>query len=110
VNYLNQVLSERDYGPTTFAGFVDEPATVTVNGKPAKVLSTDGGAPYKFEALVDLDAGANSVVVQAKDGQNNTSSKTYSVTTTGTARKYEYDAHGNLRYEKLPNNDVVREY
>jgi RHS repeat-associated protein len=109
-NKLNQLLSERDYGRTTFAGVVDEPATVKVNGKPSKVLTTDGGAPFKFEALVDLDAGANTVVVEAKDGQNNTSTKTYSVTTTGTSKKYEYDANGNLRYEKQPDNTVVREY
>jgi hypothetical protein len=49
VNNLNQLLSERDHGRTTFAGTTDEPATVTINGKAAKVLSTDGGAPYKFE-------------------------------------------------------------
>jgi YD repeat-containing protein len=109
-NNQNQLLSERDHGRTTFAGFVDEPATVKVNGQPAKVLSTDGGAPYKFEAPVDLDAGTNTVVVEAKDGQNNTATKTYAVTTTGTSKKYEYDASGNLRYEKLPNNTVLREY
>jgi len=114
VNTMNQLLSERDHGKTTFAGVVDEPATVTVNGRPAKVMSTDGGAPYKFEAVIDLDAGAeggtSSVVVQAKDGQNNTATKTYAVTTTGTSKTFEYDANGNLRYEKQPNGTVIREY
>jgi hypothetical protein len=85
VNNLNQLLSERDHGRTTFAGFVDEPATVKVNGQTAKVMSTDGGAPFKFEGWVNLDAGANTVVVEAKDGQNNPSTKTYAVTTTGDA-------------------------
>jgi len=110
VNNLNQLLSERDHGRTTFAGYVDEPSTVKINGQAAKVVSTDGGAPYKFEGIVELDAGVSTVVVEAKDGQNNTSTKTYEVTTTGTSKKYEYDANGNLRYEKLPNNTVVREY
>jgi len=110
VNNLNQLLSERDHGRTTFAGTVDEPATVTVNGQAAKMTSTDGGAPYKFEGVVDLDAGANTVTVQAKDGNNNTSTKTYSVTTTGTQKTFEYDANGNLRYEKQPNGTVIREY
>lgn len=110
VNNLNQLLSERDHGLTTFAGVVDEPATVKVNGQPAKVTSTDGGAPYRFEALVNLDAGANTVVVEAKDGQNNVATKTYSVTTTGSSKTYEYDGNGNLRYEKLPGGSVVREY
>jgi YD repeat-containing protein len=110
VNNLNQLLSERDHGRTTFRGVVDEPATVTVNGKPAKVTSTGGGAPFQFEAPVDLAVGANTVVVEARDGNNNVATKTYSVTTTGTSKKYEYDANGNLRYEKQPNGTVIREY
>jgi len=110
VNNLNQLLSERDHDRTTFAGIVDEPATVTVNGSAAKVVSTDGGAPFRFESVVNLDAGVNTVVVQAKDGQNNTSTKTYEVTTTGTGKTFEYDANGNLRYEKQPNGTVIREY
>ena len=92
VDNLNQLQSERDHGRTTFAGFVDEPATVKVNGKPAKVTSTDGGAPFKFEGIVDLTAGANSVVVEAKDGRNNVATKTYAVTTTGTSKTCEYAA------------------
>ncbi len=103
-------LSERDHGRTTFAGTVDEPAKVTVNGQPAKMTSNDGGAPYRFEAVVNLDAGANTVVVQAKDGRNNTSTKNYSVATTGTTKTFEYDGNGNLRYEKQPNGTVIREY
>lgn len=109
-NNLNQLLSERDHGRTTFSGFVDEPATVKVNGKPAKVTSTGGAAPYKFEVLVDLALGANTVVVEARDGNGNVATKTYSVPTTGTSKKFEYDANGNLRYEKQPNGTVIREY
>jgi RHS repeat-associated protein len=48
--------------------------------------------------------------VQAKDGQNNTATKTYAVTTTGTGKTFEYDANGNLRFEKQPNGTVIREY
>lgn len=110
VNIVNQLLSQRDYGRTTFSGFVDEPATITVNGNPAKVRSTGGVAPFRFEAPVNLAVGANTVVVQARDGNDNVATKTYSVTTTGTAKKFEYDASGNLRYEKQPNGTVVREY
>ena len=110
VNNLNQLVSERDHGRTTFAGYVDEAATVKVNGKPAKMMSTDGGAPFRFEGLVDLDAGSNTVVVEARDGNNNVATKTYSVTTAGTSKTYEYDANGNLRYEKQPNGTVIREY
>ena len=110
VNNLNQLTAERDHGPTTFVGTVDEPAKVTINGSPARVMSTDGGAPYRFEGVVNLDAGANTVTVQATDGNNNVATKNYSVTTTGDSKTFEYDANGNLRYERLPNSTVVREY
>jgi RHS repeat-associated protein len=110
VNNQNQLLSEQDNGWTTFGGFLNEAATVKVNGKPAKVASTGGGAPFKFEALVDLGLGANAVVIEARDGNGNVTTKTYSVTTTGLSKSYEYDANGNLRYEKQPNGTVIREY
>jgi RHS repeat-associated protein len=110
VNNLNQLLSERDHGRTTFSGLLDEPATVTLNGNPAKMMSTGGGAPFRFEAPVDLAVGANTVVVEARDGNANVATKTYSVTTTGTSKTYEYDGNGNLRYEKQPNGTVIREY
>lgn len=110
VNNLNQVVSEGDHGKTTFTGFVDEAATVTVNGNPAKVTSTAGGAPFRFEAPVELASGANAVVVEARDASGNIATKTYSITTTGTLTKHEYDANGNLRYEKESNGTVIREY
>jgi RHS repeat-associated protein len=110
VNNLNQLLSLRDFGPTTFAGTVDEPATVTVNGQPARMTSNDGGAPYRFEAQVSLDAGTNLVSVQAKDGRNNTSTKNYSVSSSGAAKAFEYDGNGNLRFERQPGGAVIREY
>jgi len=109
VNSLNQLLSQRDHGPTTFAGTVDEPATVKVNGAPAKVMSTGGAAPFRFEAKVNLAVGANTVVIEAKDGNDNVATKTYSVTTTGETKTYEHDANGNLRFERLPGGAVVRE-
>jgi YD repeat-containing protein len=86
VNNLNQLLSERDYGRTTFTGLLNEPATVTVSGKPAKVTSTAGGPPFKFDAAVDLGVGANTVVIEARDGNDNVATKTYSVTTTGASK------------------------
>ena len=97
-------------GEAGWVGAPNEPATVNVNGKSAKVTSTDGGTPYRFEGVVDLDAGANTVVVEAKDGQNNVATKSYAVTTTGSSKTFEYDANGNLRYEKQPNGTVIREY
>jgi hypothetical protein len=72
-------------------------------------MSNDGGAPYSFESLVSLDAGANTVVVEAKDGKNNTATKTYAVTATGTAKTFEYDANGNGSTRSIAAYTVARE-
>lgn len=107
---LNQLVSERGFGPTRFEGSLDEPAAVTVNGQPAKVTSSNGGPPYTFEASVDLPEGTSNVVVSARDGNNNSASRTYGVTTEGVKAQYEYDANGNLRFEREPDGTVLREY
>src|SRR5690606_7799270 len=87
-----------------------EAATVPVNGNPAKVMSPGGGAPLKSEALVDLAAGANTVVVEAPDGRASIATKTYCVATPETSPNYECGGNGNLRNEKQPNGTVIREY
>ena len=110
VNKLNQLLAERGFGATTVAGTTDEAATVTVNGQPAKVTSTDGGAPFRFEATAKLAQGNNTVTVQAVDGRGNTRTNNYLVTATGTTATFEYDADGNLRFERSPAGAVTREY
>ena len=110
VNKLNQLLAERGFGATTVAGTTDEAATVTVNGQPAKVTSTDGGAPFRFEANAKLAQGNNTVTVQAVDGRGNTRTNNYLVTATGTTATFEYDADGNLRFERSPAGAVTREY
>jgi RHS repeat-associated protein len=110
VNKLNQLRSQRGFGPTTFAGTLDEAATVTLNGQSVPVTSNDGGVPYRFEGKVNLPAGSNTVTVQAVDGRGNTRTNHYGVTTTGTTALYEYDGDGNLRYEKTAAGVVTREY
>ncbi|OJH33718.1 RHS repeat-associated core domain-containing protein [Cystobacter ferrugineus] len=109
-NGLNQLLSERGFGPTSFEGTLDEPAVVEVNGKPATVTSTAGGPPYRFQAGIDLPQGTSQVVVTAKDGNNNSASQTYQVTAEGTKALYEYDRNGNLRFEREPGGAVRKEY
>ncbi|HET9958822.1 MAG TPA: hypothetical protein VFQ61_30220 [Polyangiaceae bacterium] len=51
---------------------------------------------------MDLAVGTNTVVVQSRDANDNVATKTYSVTTSGTSKNFEYDAYGNLRYESSP--------
>src|SRR5690606_34024725 len=85
VNNLNQLTSERGFGPTTFSGSLDEPASVTVEGTPAEVNSMNGSAPFHFKATIDLEAGLNVVTVEATDGNDNTRTQQYEVTAAGEA-------------------------
>ena len=125
-NKLNQTTAKQGFGPTVFSGTLDEPALVTVNGQSATVMSDGGSAPYTFEALVDLAEGSNTVTIEATDGNGNTATKRYSVTTggvqktlvprsaattrPGAKRTGPYDLNGNLRYEKDASGTVLREF
>lgn len=83
--------------PVTFWGKVNEAATVTVKGEPAKVDSDN-----EFRKTVDLNANTQpqQVAVVAKDyGQapgNTTTRNANLIVQGGTARTLLYDANGNL--------------
>jgi len=109
-NTLNQTMTEQGFGPTIFSGTLDEPALVTVNGQSAKVVSDKGNAPYTFEALVDLAEGDNTVTIEATDGNNNTTTQSYSVFTDGVQKQLVYDLNGNLIFEKDVNGIILREF
>jgi len=109
-NTLNQTTAEQGFGPTRFSGTLDEPATVTVNGQSAQVVSDNGNAPYTFEALVDLAEGSNTVTIEAADGNSNVATQSYSVTVGGVQKTLEYDLNGNLRYEKDSSGAALREF
>lgn len=109
-NKLNQLVAERGFGRTVFAGSIDEAAAVTLNGVPARVVSTNGGPPFMFRGYVDLVEGVNDVTVAATDGSGNSSTAHYQVTATSTTSRYEYDLDGNLRFERDAGGAVVREY
>ena len=109
-NELNQTTAKQGFGATRVSGTLDEPATVTVNSKSAKVMSTGGSAPYSFEALVDLAEGSNTVTIEATDGNDNVATQSYSVTADGVQKTLEYDLNGNLRYEKDSSGTVLREF
>ncbi|MGF1483185.1 MAG: RHS repeat-associated core domain-containing protein [Opitutales bacterium] len=109
-NNLNQLTTEQGFGPTLFSGTLNEPASVTVDGQTAQVTSDGGNAPYTFEALIDLQEGSNSVVVEATDGNNNTQTNTYVVTVGGVVRQLEYDLKGNLRFERDAQGAILREF
>jgi RHS repeat-associated protein len=91
-NRLNQLTTLSDTGPIRFAGSLNEPANVTVNGIPADV----DGANH-FTADVVLDPGMHAVDVVATDGSSNVTTNTYDVTVaSGSSRALTYDANGNL--------------
>ena len=90
-NNVNHVSSQQVGGALRLAGTVNEPATVTVGGKPGQVTSNNS-----FEGLVPVTSGANSVAVVATDPSGNTRTNTYQVSVTGTGGSFSYDGNGNL--------------
>ncbi len=59
---LNRLQSRAPGGPIVFAGSLDEPGTVTIDGKPATV-----DANHNFRGTAQLSAGTTTVTVKAKD-------------------------------------------
>jgi RHS repeat-associated protein len=88
---LNRLVQQAPGGQLRFAGSVNEPATVTIQGKPALV-----DASNQFSAAVPTVAGSNTVTIQAADPNGNVSSAQYQVTLTGASSTLTYDANGNL--------------
>ena len=90
-NGRNQVVSRQAGGILLLKGSVNEPATVTVGGKPAQVA-----ADNSFAGQATVPSGAGQVVVAATDSSGNTRTNTYQVSQAGAAVSYTYDANGNL--------------
>jgi RHS repeat-associated protein len=92
---MNRLESQQVGGALRFAGFVDEPAVVTVGGSPAQVA-----ADNSFEGTAPVVAGTNTVEVVAQDYAQspgpNTRTNTYEVEVTGSSGTLTYDASGNL--------------
>jgi RHS repeat-associated protein len=94
-NNMNHLATEAAGGALIFKGTVNEPATVTVGGKPATVT-----ADNRFTgAAVVAPSGATDVQVTATDYASptrNTRTNTYRVSQTGTPKSFTFDANGNL--------------
>ena len=88
---LNRLVTQQGGGVLRFAGTVSEPATVTVAGQPASVSSANA-----FEAGVPVVVGTNPVAITATDPSGNTATATYEVDVAEAAKKFTYDANGNL--------------
>jgi YD repeat-containing protein len=88
---MNRLVSQQAAGPVVFSGTVNEPATVTVQGKPATVK-----ADNTWQGTASVTSGTNTVTVVASDPSGNVRTSTYEVTNTATAKTFTYDANGNL--------------
>ncbi len=88
-NNRNELLSQAAATSLPVAGTLTEYATVTVNGAPAPVDSSN-----RFTATAPVGTGTLTVV--ATDPSANQRTSTYSVSVTGTAQTFTYDPNGNL--------------
>jgi RHS repeat-associated protein len=91
-NNLNQLTGRSGGGQMAFEGNLSEPGTVTISGSAAQV---DGSNHFKGTAAVTT--GANSIPLVATDINGNVTSKTISVTVSGSASQgFSYDLNGNM--------------
>jgi RHS repeat-associated protein len=96
-NSRNQMLQQVVGGALMVEGTLNEEASVSVNGSPARMVT-----PTHFEATIQSVAGTNAFTVAATDVSGNVRTDDYEVQVNGTAASYGYDAAGNLVSKVLP--------
>jgi YD repeat-containing protein len=94
----NRVIQQQPGGTVRFAGILSEPATVTIQRKPATVDATNS-----FSGTASL-VDTNPITVRASDPSGNVASAQYEIPLSGISRTFSYDANGNLT------NDGTRTY
>jgi len=88
---LNRLVQQRPGGTLRFAGAVNEPATVTIQGRPADV-----GPDNSFRGIAPVTPGTNTVTIAAADGSGNPTTQQYQIDVAGATKALTYDANGNL--------------
>jgi RHS repeat-associated protein len=88
---VNRLLSRQVGGMLLFQGTVNEPAVVTVQGKPADVQASNS-----FTGAAQVTGGSTQVTVTAQDPSGNLRTNVYGVSVSGGSATYTYDAAGNL--------------
>jgi RHS repeat-associated protein len=88
---LNRLTLQQAGGPAAFKGTLNEPASVTIQGKPVIVDSDN-----RFSASVPTSAGTTTVAIAATDGSGNLSTATYELDQASASKSFTYDANGNL--------------
>ena len=88
---LNRLIAQQAGGALVFHGTVSEPASVTIQGKPVTVDTTN-----RFSGSVPAPSGTTTIVITATDGSGNQSTATYEVDQASGGKTFTYDANGNL--------------
>jgi RHS repeat-associated protein len=108
-NNLNRLTGQDGGGALALRGTLSEPATVTVQSKPAPV-----SADNRFDGRAQVPTGTSTVAVAATDPSGNTRTNTYQVSVTAGPKTFGYDANGSLTsngtktYEWDGQNRLVR--
>ena len=92
VNALNELTSGAGGGPMVFAGTLNEPAIMTINGNPATVTSQ-----LSFSGTAAVVTGVNPITITATNPSNQATTHNYQVTVPAVSGTYSYDANGNLQ-------------
>jgi RHS repeat-associated protein len=88
---MNRIATQQPYGALRLEGTVNEPATVTVGGKPLDVSATN-----RFSGFTTTGTGTTTVSVTATDSSGNSATRTYEVDSVGTGKTFTFDANGNM--------------
>jgi RHS repeat-associated protein len=88
---LNRLVAQAGGGVLQVVGTVNEPATVTIQGKAATV-----SAANQFTGGVPVVPGTNVFTIRATDPSGNAATATYEVDVTDAPKTFTYDANGNL--------------
>ncbi len=104
-NNLNQLLTSGS-GPVRFAGAINEPGTVTVNGQDAKMRNQT-----LFEAYVELPPGTHEIEIEATDFSENTTTESFEVEIAiEPETQLEYDLNGNLTKRTTPAGNTTYQW
>ncbi len=91
-NKLNQLLTSGS-GPVRFAGTIDEPGTVKVNGQEAKMRHQT-----LFEAYLELTPGTHEIEIESTDFSENATAQSFEVEVADVLQtQLDYDLNGNLK-------------
>jgi YD repeat-containing protein len=111
----NRLLEAGPAATLRVSGTTSEPATVTVQGQPARLLPDQG---FEGEAPAAAPPGDTELTVEARDASGNVRTNTYRVPSSTAGTGYGYDAHGNMTskvdgsgnwtYEWNAQNQLVR--